>query len=155
VELLALGGPALSFNRLDFSLYKAVGRPSMAFHVASAQLLATIPAVLIGVHWGIEGVAIGVVVVGYLALPGIFLIRARLLEQRLVDQVRPLAPIMVATLVMTAVALGVRVLAVEVGGDVVALLATVVAGSATYVAVLRLLDAGLVRDVVADLRRAR
>jgi O-antigen/teichoic acid export membrane protein len=153
VELLALGGPAFSLPRLDASLYKALGRPSIGLYIAGAQLAVAIPAYLIGAHWGIDGVASAVVLTAYGTLPLVLAVRSRLLEQRLRDQLLPLVPIMVATAVMAGSALFVRVSMVDHASRSVALLATVVTGVVVYFAGMMVLARELLLAAFADLRR--
>lgn len=153
VEVLALGGPALAFARLDSSLYKAVGRPSIALWMSLVQLAVVVPAYLVGSRWGIRGVAVAVVVSGYATLPLVLLVRSRLLEQRVRDQMMPLVPIVVATMAMTLGAVVVRWAVLDHTSRWLALGAIVGAGAVAYCGALLLLGRQLVVDAIADLRR--
>ncbi len=152
VEALALGGPALSFTRLETSLYNAVGRPSIGLAVSAFQLVLVVPAYLIGAHWGVTGVAVAVVITAYLILPVVFTIRARFLRQTFMDQIAPLVPMAVATVTMAGAALLVREWLVDSAADWVTLLATVAAGTVAYAAVMVLVARDLLADGLADLR---
>lgn len=154
VELLALGGPAFSFARLENSLYKALGRPSIGLAMSAVQLVVSVPAYLIGSHWGVGGVAAAVVIAAYATLPGVFVVRSRLLEQRLRDQIVPLAPIVVATAAMAGAALVVRLLVIDRTSTWIALLATVATGVVVYGGAMLLLARGLLAAALADLRRS-
>jgi O-antigen/teichoic acid export membrane protein len=155
VELLALGGPAFTLVRLENSLYKALGRPSISLAMSAMQLTLTVPAYLIGSHWGIDGVAIAVVASTYATLPIAAVVRGKLLRQRMRDAITPLAPILLATGAMAGLTLVVRVALVDRTSAVVTLLAMVASGAAVYGAVLLLLARGLVLEALTDLRRSR
>ena len=154
VELLALGGPALSFVRLENSLYKALGRPSISFAMSAVQLVVTVPAYLIGSHWGIDGVAIAVVTSTYATLPITAAVRGRLLQQPMRDAITPLAPILFSTAAMAGAAFLVRVTLVHRTSAVLTLFATVASGVAVYGALMLLTARGLLLEALADLRRS-
>ena len=153
VEVLALGGPALSFVRLESSLYKALGRPSIGLAMSFGQLALVVPAYLVGAHWGAKGVAAAVVLVGYATLPVVFVVRSRLLRQPLREQLLPLLPIVVATAVMTMAALAVRSALVDHTSNSLTLAATVLAGALTYGIAMLALERDLLVQALADLRR--
>jgi hypothetical protein len=154
VELLALGGPAFSISRLESSLYKALGRPAIGLALAGVQLVVSVPAYLIGSHWGIGGVAAAVVIASYATLPLVLGVRARLLAQRMRDQIGPLAPICAATAAMAAASLLVRGIAEPRLPTWAALLSTVTAGVVVYSAAMLLLARGLLSAALADIRRS-
>jgi O-antigen/teichoic acid export membrane protein len=154
VQVLALGGPALSFARLDSSLYKAVGRPAIGLAMSMGQLAMVVPAYLIGSHWGIAGVATAVVIVGYASLPVFVEIRARLLEQHRMEQITPLAPIALATAAMALAALLAREVALDHLSNAAALAVTVATGVVIYTGALWLLAGGLLEGALTDLRRS-
>jgi PST family polysaccharide transporter len=154
VELLALGGPAFSLARLDASLYKAVGRPSIGLAISGVQLGVAVPAYLIGAHWGINGVAAAVVIASYGTLPVVLAVRSRLLQQRIRDQVAPLVPILVATAAMAGAAFLVRYSVLGRTSRSLALLATVVTGVVVYGGGMMLLARQLLVEALADIRRS-
>ena len=154
VEVLALGGPALSFARLESSLYKALGRPSIGLAMSFGQLALVVPAYLIGSHWGVNGVAAAVVISGYATLPVVFTVRAHLLEQRLRDQLTPLLPIAAATAAMAGAAGLARWALLDHTSNLLALAATVAAGAVTYGVAMMTLERSLLADALADLRRS-
>ncbi len=154
VELLALGGPAFSFARLEGWLYIALGRPWIGVAMSAVQLAVSAPAYLIGSHWGVDGVAAAVVIAGYATLPLVLVVRCRLLEQRMRDQIAPLAPILVATAAMAGSAFLMRLLVIDRTSTFIALVATVLTGVVVYSSAMMLLARGLLVDALADLRRS-
>lgn len=153
VALLALVGPAISFTRLDDSLYRAVGRPGLALKLGAADVAAALPATIIGARWGVEGVAVGVVVSSYVALPLVLSVRARILEQRLRDQVAPIVPIVAATAFMAAGAWLTRRLLEARVGAIPTLAGTAGAGAALYAGAIARLAPATASAAYHDLRR--
>jgi PST family polysaccharide transporter len=155
VQILALNGPRLALNGLNASILQAIGKPSWDLALNLALFLASAVAFAIGVQFGIEEVALGFTIVGFLLLPfsvGMIMHALSVSWGRLLTSI---APIAAATVVMaTAAWLG--GIAVRDAAGFVRLGTMVTLGAAGYVAVLALTSRQVVREAIDDVvRRAR
>jgi PST family polysaccharide transporter len=152
VQILALNGPRLALNGLNGSILQAIGRPSLDLALNLVLFVASAIAFVIGVQYGIEAVAWGFTIVGFLLLPLSISIIMRALSVRSVTLFGGLAPITVATAGMAAATWGAGR---AVGGapDAVRLAVMVAAGPATYVAVLGVSARNVLVDAVDDVFR--
>ncbi len=153
VQLLALAGPFISITSLDNTLYEGVGKTRFGLRLALVELALYIPAFLVGVQFGIEGVAVGFLVSGYATLPLIFAVRARVLQSDLVSQVSPFVPLVLATVVMALAATAIQRLLPASMPDVATLAAMIGAGAAAYSLTIRLLAPALLAEALRDLIR--
>jgi PST family polysaccharide transporter len=153
VEILSLAGPCLSVTSLDNALFHALGRPSWTLRLGVVDLALAIPAFVIGSHFGIVGVATGVVIAGYVLVAVQLWARSRALGQTVGAQLRPMLPIAVATAVMAVAALAAREIVTGQLGDVAALAVVVAVGAVVFIGCLQIIDASLMRSALADLRR--
>jgi O-antigen/teichoic acid export membrane protein len=152
VEILAALGPYFSLESLDSSVFRAVGKPHLQFRIAILDFAVALTAILIGVQHGINGVALGVVCAAYTILPVKLYIRARILRSTLIEQIRPVARIAVATALMAGFALATREWLDGRLPDAAALLCVVIVGAASYGAALRLVAPRIVSQALRDLR---
>jgi O-antigen/teichoic acid export membrane protein len=154
IQILAGLGPYFSFTVLDGPVFQAVGKPRLQFYVAIVQLAIAIPAIVVGVHHGINGVALSVLIASYATLPLVLVMRARLLRTRIIDQIRPVVPVAIATLFMGGIALATRFWCEDRMPQWAALLVVVLVGLTAYAAGLWLVARKLAYQLVHDLRRS-
>jgi O-antigen/teichoic acid export membrane protein len=152
VQILAALGPYFSLVTLDSSALHALGKTSLQFRIGLGEFALALAGILGGVHWGIKGVAIGVVVAAYAALPIKLYFRCRVLNATLRAQVLPVVPVAVATVLMAAITLAVRELLDGRVSEAAGLVAVVAVGIVSYGAALRIVAPSLVARMVRDLR---
>jgi O-antigen/teichoic acid export membrane protein len=154
-QLLALAGPVASIVQLDTALFRAVGRPQWPLWLAIIGMPIYFTALAIGVQYGINGVALAVLVTSLIGLPLQLIFRGRALGATIVEQLRPFVPLIAATVVMAAAAQGTRLGVEGNTGRAGTLAAMVAVGVVTYAAAIKLAAPKLLRDVVADVVRRR
>ncbi|WP_342768372.1 lipopolysaccharide biosynthesis protein [Sphingomonas gilva] len=151
VRLLALAMPFMTLQALMVPATDAHGHPEIAARNALNGALLLPLAYLVGVHWGIEGLAAAWIV----AMPLYFLISANrslpVIEVSGGDFARALAPVAAAA---TAMALGVALLdrALPAMPDLPRLAALVLAGGALYLALLFALARTAIGELIAVIR---
>lgn len=134
------------------SIYMARGRTRLLFMYGLVTGILAVAAFIIGLRWGIYGVAgaYAVFVLG-ITYPS-FAIPFRLIDLRFGAFLRALRSIMFASAVMCLALVGLEALAIDKLGSVLTLLILVPAGAAIYAAVLRVIDPSPMREVLAALR---
>lgn len=152
VRVLCAAGPALALSRLTSSLLEAVGEAGWALKITTITTAVLLPAFVIGVQYGLIGVALAYSITAWFGvLPGLWCV-SRCTGATIVRQLRNVAPVAVAAVALAAAALAVgRV--VDTGGTT-ELMAMALAGAVAYGAALRALDPSLVADG-AHILRAR
>jgi O-antigen/teichoic acid export membrane protein len=150
LEALALYAAFRALGVGSIDVYKATGRPRLAFWLSVVRLLAILPALLIAVRFGIAGVAWAQAVVALLLA---------VLMQAVASRVLRLPPGRLAAAIIPALALGVGVAigagAVRLwlpGPEAIRLVAAVVAGGVGGFATLRIVAKGFLTDVRALFR---
>ncbi|HEY3210594.1 MAG TPA: lipopolysaccharide biosynthesis protein [Actinomycetota bacterium] len=150
LEALALYAAFRALGVGSIDVYKATGRPRLAFWLSVVRLAAVLPALLIAVRFGIDGVAWAQAVVALLLA---------LLMQGVASRVLGLPPGRLAAAMIPALALGVGVAigagAVRLwlpGPEAMRLVAAVLAGGLGGLAMLRVVAKGFLLDVRALLR---
>lgn len=155
IQILAWVGLLQSLQRLNSSVLQACDRTATLLRYSVVVLLASVVAFVVGLHWGIVGVAVGYAVSSTLVEPYYTWLTARVLEVRFVDFLRSLAGVAQATIGMAAVVLGARVWVVSPDLPAgVRLGIFVLLGAATYLA-LAAWRAPELRADVRGLRRSR
>jgi O-antigen/teichoic acid export membrane protein len=152
VAILAFLGPRLSLTSLDRAIFQALGKPQWSLRLSIFGLAVFVPALLIGVHYGLEGAAISVVAISYATLPPSLWLRARLMKTSVVSQLAPLAPVAIATAIMAAAAFAARESLQGHVSDAVGLLAVVAVGALAFLAGIRISAPPLLREALRDLR---
>jgi O-antigen/teichoic acid export membrane protein len=153
VQILALAGPCLCITSLDDAMFRAVGRPAWSLRLGLLDLAFAVPAFVIGSHFGIAGVATGVVIAGYVMVCVQLWVRRQLLGQSVAAQLRPLVPIAIATAVMALATLAARQAVTGRLDDPAALAVVVAVGGAVFVVALHVADPTLLPSALADARR--
>jgi O-antigen/teichoic acid export membrane protein len=132
----------------------ALGRPTVRLGVVVAQAICQAVSTLIGVHWGVPGVAIAVVATQVLFYAVELAVLRRLVRFSLAEF---LSPIVVPGLAAAAMAAAVLLVERALAGvsPVLALAAGVAAGMVVYGAVVLLLARRRLRELAELLRRLR
>ncbi|MFH1104584.1 MAG: lipopolysaccharide biosynthesis protein [Actinomycetota bacterium] len=135
-------------------VYKALGRSAVLARLAVLELVALVPALIIGAHHGIVGVAWAHAIVATMDTTVRLVVATRMVGisgRQIWDQIRPS---LTAGLWLTAAAVPVLWLT-RAAGDALSLLATALAGCLAYVAALWRLDPVVIRRMAGWLRLRR
>ena len=97
LRILCILGCLKSIGYLVGSLLNAKGRSDIGFKWSFIMLSGTIGGVMIGIHWGIIGAATGYAISFVLLLPIIQAIALKLVNLNLIDYVRSLISVLVAS----------------------------------------------------------
>jgi O-antigen/teichoic acid export membrane protein len=151
LRILAVSGPAVALVRLNGNLWEAMGRAGLTLAMSAVALGLLLPGFVLGVRYGVIGVATAYSVTAYLGLFPAMVVTARTNAIGMGRQLANVFPVLVATTAMVVVGLLIDQW-IPVGGDVVPLLAMIAGGAATYAVMLFLLDRRLVTDALSDLR---
>jgi len=142
-----------SITTLAGSLYLSQGRADLQLHLTSLQRLSTIAAVVVGLRWGVWGVAMAFTLATALSgLPTLYF-ALRLVDIRAAALLARLRPVLLSGAVMTACVSAIDVWARPQFGELERLVLEVATGMFVYWAMLQLLRAAAYRDVIDLLRR--
>lgn len=155
VQILAWVGLLFALQGLNSVVLQALGRTGVLLCYSMVSFAAGLLSFIIGLRWGIVGVAACFAVVSTIIQPTYMAITARATGLTLLDCIRALAGIAEASAAVLAAALACRYLVLHAGLPPFArLLTTALAGGAAYVAVFQ----WRCRDILAEakmLRRSR
>lgn len=152
LRILAVSGPALALVRLNGSLWEAIGRAGLTLGMSAVALALLVPGFLIGVRYGVVGVATVYTATIYAGLvPALILLRTST-GITLRRQLGNVVPVAMATAAMVAAALVADAALAPIAGPVLGLLAMVLAGAGAYAATLSVVDRGFVSEAVVLLR---
>jgi O-antigen/teichoic acid export membrane protein len=154
LRILALGGLFDSLIVFSTGLYLAQGRADLVLWLTVAQRAFTIVAVVIGLAWGVLGVATAQLLAAAVGVLPMLLFAGRLVDLPLRTVLARLAPVVAAGMVMAATVAGVGRWAAPGHGMVSLLGLEVVVGAASYWTVLHLLAASAYRDLMAAIGSA-
>jgi O-antigen/teichoic acid export membrane protein len=133
MQLLALAGFSRSIRLLLAPLSQALGRTDINFTWAAATLSAALPGYLIGLHWGINGVAAAVAIISVVMGTGHVLYAGRLIDVGIVDYGKVIAPLAFCALTLAGVWAGVRTMLEAAGAPTLVMLAgATLVGLAAY-----------------------
>jgi O-antigen/teichoic acid export membrane protein len=135
-------------------VYKAIGRPDILAKLALLELVLLTPALILGARHGLIGVGAAHAVVASIDTTIRLTVARRFVHVTFRDIGRQLLPSLEAGAALALVAGGV-LWATSAAGDAVSLAATVLAGSATYFAVLCRVDGEAVRRLAGWVTRRR
>jgi len=142
------------------SLFLAKGRPDIDLKLNIAGVALLVPSLLIGVRFGMVGVAVGVSVVGAILWPASLAFVRRLIGVRIRDYLVALRPAVVGSAVMAMTLLAFRYAAASLP-DVGLLISSVLLGAITYYVALKVARVqalgemiGLVLEMVRPYARA-
>ena len=153
LQILSLNGLRLALVRLHAYACEARGRPRAGLTVIGAQVALGVPASIYASNFGIVWVAVAFTVTGYLVFPLSFVFLDRFTGVGPLRQLWALRGILVASGVMVLVVLALHQALDATMGRTALLLLQVVTGVLTYLAVVSLLDRGLLRSVLRDVTR--
>ncbi|HVQ18877.1 MAG TPA: lipopolysaccharide biosynthesis protein [Actinomycetes bacterium] len=148
-QALAVAGIITLGAMLDHGLFYGLGRPGTWLSYAVVVDGATVATTAIAVRWGLTGVAVGFVIVAFLATVARWLLVSRMLGWSLREVAGPfftVAPITAVSMVIGALALD-ALPGRPLAGMLVAGIVTVV----VYVLLLRLLARGIISDALGIL----
>jgi polysaccharide transporter, PST family len=150
LRALCASGLILCLSYLDRSLIVALGRPRLALVVTALGVGLRLIGYLIGVQFGLLGVAVGLSITSILFWPGRLLVIRALTGFSLARYARRLAPAVLATALMVAILVPLRsVLGEPALGP---LLAEVILGAAVYGISLGVIDRSSIRDLIGVVR---
>jgi PST family polysaccharide transporter len=152
VQILALNGPRIALNRLNGSVFQAVGRPAWDMWLALLALCAYVVAFTIGVRHGITGMAIAYTVAGYLTTPAAQIMVGRALRTSSLGTLGGLTPLLIPTVAMVVAGEGTRRLVEGHGPTWIQLIAVVSACGVTYLALVLATARSLLSEFTAALR---
>ena len=156
IRILALVGLIQSLQGLNASVLMALDRSRTYFHFTVISVCANVTAFIIGLHWGIVGVA-SCFAISMIALQPFYTrLAARALDSSLSEFLLNLRGVAAATILMSAAVWGVdRALGPDELAPVLRLVALIGVGAIAYLLALRIVAADVYRDVRAVARRFR
>lgn len=169
IRLLAGAGIVYALVSPIGTIFLAKGRPEMELRLTLVRVAALGALTLLGVRWGINGVAAGVLVFALIFAWPFQQVANGLIGLRFTDFRRALAPAFGATAIMVAVLIGMRAAAAPLlaAAPALSLALTIPLGAAVYLASLRrwhletvtelwaLLQSSILAPLTGRLRRAR
>jgi O-antigen/teichoic acid export membrane protein len=153
LEILALNGLRLALVRLHAYACEARGHPRAGLVVIGIQVAIGAPASIIAAHYSIVWVAVAFTVTGWLVTPLSFVFLERYTGVGLARQLGALRGILVATGVMVVAVLAVQRLLDPFVSQGTVLMAGVLTGVFSYLAVISVIDRSLLRSVLRDVTR--
>lgn len=150
LEALALYGAFRSIGIGAVDVLKAIGRPGIAFALGVVRLVAVVPALLVAVGYGIDGVAWAQAIVALMLSIGMQALALRLLGSGARDAASALAP----SIAVAAGAAGVAVLvrAFAPGPPLAVLALAGAAGLLAAVVIAAALEREVIRSVLGSVR---
>jgi PST family polysaccharide transporter len=136
VEILCIYGIVGSLGMIWQAILGGLGRPDISLMATMAAAVTSVIALLIGARWGVIGAAGAFVVRGYLTLPFMPIVIARLTGLSAISQYRAYFPIALAALLMGAAIEALMVLLDGRLPNSEILLAVLFAGAAVYAGTL-------------------
>lgn len=138
-------------------IYLSKGRTRTLFRIGLVFAVVSSASFLVGLHWQVEGVAIAYAIAFIVMLLPIFAYTLRLVDLKLRDYVRRFGTIFASTAGMAGLMVGLKILLQRAfdAGDILTLVALVVAGAVSYAGFILLLDMDLVKGLRVLLRDVR
>jgi O-antigen/teichoic acid export membrane protein len=155
IQILAWVGLLQSLQRLNSSVLQACDRTGALLRYSVIVLVASVVAFVVGLSWGIVGVAVGYAVSSTIVEPYYTWLTARVLDLELTDFLRSLAGVAQATVGMAGALVAAKLWLISPDLPAgIRLLILVVLGAATYLA-LAAWRAPELRGDIRGLRRSR
>ncbi len=155
ITVLAPVGLVQSVASTVGAIYMAKGRTDWLFRWGVLSAAVTISGFVIGLQWGVVGVAASYAVASLALLYPSFAIPFRLIDLAFRDLLRALRGVAAASLIMAASLVAVQLLLPGGLSPAAVLLVTVPLGAAIYLGAVLLLDRGTVLSVIRALRAAQ
>ncbi len=148
IQILSVVGLVFGLQGLNSVVLQAIDRTRLLFRYASVSFAASVVSFVVGLHWGIVGVASCFAAISLLIQPIYLHLTARAIGIGLRQCVAALSGVMQATVVATAAAFFTRELLVAHGvAPSARLIATIAVGAIVYVPVLAWRAHDVVREV--------
>lgn len=144
--MLFLIGPVLTVQAFSGAYLNAHGDPGVVLRFRFISTVTNVVGFAIAVWFGILAVAAAFVIRGYLLLPLNLIWMQRYGEIPIGEYLRQLRGVTVATVAMTVAVLAVKVLLASQNLRGVLMTAEILAGAATYIVVIWIVERGLVHD---------
>jgi polysaccharide transporter, PST family len=155
MQILAWVGALYVIQGLNSVLLQALGRTRLLFRYALVSFAAGLGSFVLGLRWGIVGVAVCFACVLTVIGPVYMTLTARAVGTRGRDVVRAIAGVAAAALVAAAGAGALRLFLLHAGGHAaLRLLAVAGCGALLYAACVPLLAGGVIEELQALRRRA-
>lgn len=156
VSILAPVGLAQTMGATSGSVYIAKARTDWLFGWSLVAGLVTTLGVVVGLQWGIVGIAVGRLIANSTLFPVNLGISLRLVRLRLSDLWRLVRPLAAAGIVMVAAVVALRTWLDAVGltGGIVDLVASVALGAAVYVGIIWRVRPPIVDEIFVTLDAA-
>lgn len=155
LQLLCLAGAAQSLQSLNWSVLQARGQTTLLVGFMVFSTIVTVGSFVVGVHWGVVGVAAGFAVARVGVLPVFTWVACRTIEMPILAYVRSVRRVVETSLAMAVIVYAFRLLLVHQEVAAGARLAlVVVAGAAVYLGPLLWREPELLAEA-RDLRPRR
>jgi O-antigen/teichoic acid export membrane protein len=133
VQLLAGVGGLQALTALSNGILQSIDATRTLWRVNTAIAVASVCAFAVGLHWGIDGVALAYLIASCVVQPAALHVTARRLGLGLLDVVRALSGVLIAAATMALCLLGARALLLDAGATpAVRLVALVPLGVVVY-----------------------
>jgi O-antigen/teichoic acid export membrane protein len=133
IRILCWVGLLQSLQRMNGNILQARERPGLLFRYSVVSLVASVIAFVIGLPWGVVGVAAGYAVSCTFVEPYYTWLTARTLDIGLPDVARSLFGVFQASIVMTVCVIGAKLVLVDQGASSgIRLLLLILVGAAVY-----------------------
>ena len=146
-QVLALNGPRLALARLSGAVYEGMGKPAWDFAMLTITFAVCLPAFLIGVQWGIVGMAWSYTLSGYLLFPVDQYLVHRSMKASAVPLARSLVPVVMSTVIMCAVGASVLRLIPETTSDITSGAVVLLVCGISYAGALRVSAPGRLTEI--------
>ena len=156
LQILAPIGLAQALQALNYGILQALAQTRILFRYTTAASVVTIASFVVGLPWGIEGVATAYLAASVVLEPAYLVLTARAVGIDPLDWVRSIAGVLEAGIVMLVVVFGVRVALLGTEVPVAARLALlIVLGAVVYVPLVAWRSPEVVAELRALLERRR
>ena len=150
LQILAPVGAIQSLGSTQGAMYTALGRADILFRLSLLGAVASIISFVIGVNWGLTGVATGYLIANILVTPYTFTRLLKIIELPIIDVLNAIRVPFIASLTMTAIVYLLLQLPLIASlnhfGKVFCL---VPAGAITYIIAVWLMDKTLVNEILS------
>jgi PST family polysaccharide transporter len=155
IQILCFFGVIVSCGQIWQSVLGGLGRPDIALRTTTAAAIANVSALLLSTRWGPVAAAGAFVFRGYVTLPFMPLVIARLTGIPAVRQYGVFVPVIIAGLLMAGAELAAMTLLQHRLPSVLLLAAVLAAGALVYGGVLLALDRRALQTGLATLRHLK
>jgi O-antigen/teichoic acid export membrane protein len=148
LQLLSLAGVAQSYQSLNWSVLQARGQPGLLLSFMTFSTIVTVGGFVLGLHWGVVGVAASYAIARTIVLVGYTWLSCRVTGLSVSRFVRDHADLAALAMVMTAAVYAARLALTPEVPQSLRLVILTVFGAALYLGLV----VWLARDVVVEIR---